>query len=279
MRFDVARGGGSEDFRVPRRLRPRGAAAAPQRRRAAGSWRSASARGRSTAGLRSRRGSTCGRATAAPSAGPSSTAPTACTRCTSTASCSACSSAAAGRVHAADRLGWKDTIGVLPNETVDRARLVRALQRPVRVPLPRARARRQGDDAAAGGGRDEGRSPSPACSPRSPSRPARAAERRRSRRSTTDAGEQQPLVAAGDVTIKVGETVTWRFDGTTLAHNVTSTSTNWTSARRRDSPGAYTFATPGTYAFVCKVHADTMVGTVTVTDASGTPPPPPPPPP
>ena len=36
-----------------------------------------------------------------------------------------------------------------------RAAVVRALHRPLRVPLPQPRARRQGDDAAAGGGRDE----------------------------------------------------------------------------------------------------------------------------
>ncbi len=46
------------------------------------------------------------------------TTPTACTRCTCTGSCSACSSGRARPVALADRLGWKDTVGVLPNETV-----------------------------------------------------------------------------------------------------------------------------------------------------------------
>ena len=49
---------------------------------------------------------------------PSSTAPIACTPCTSTAFSSASSNTPASRVDTADRLGWKDTVGVLPNETV-----------------------------------------------------------------------------------------------------------------------------------------------------------------
>ena len=98
MRFDVGRGGGREEFRVPRRLRPQRAAAGA--RAPSGRWslgfgaRRVADRRRATS---TTTGSTCGRATGPPSAGRSSTTPTACTRCTSTASCSACSSAAAGR--------------------------------------------------------------------------------------------------------------------------------------------------------------------------------------
>jgi plastocyanin len=79
------------------------------------------------------------------------------------------------------------------------------------------------------------------------------------------------------VTVQVGDTVTWRF-GTQLAHNVKSTAGNWnidTPASTQDGRDVtYTFAAEGTYDFVCKFHADTMQGRVTV----GSPPPPPPPP-
>jgi plastocyanin len=84
-------------------------------------------------------------------------------------------------------------------------------------------------------------------------------------------------------TVTVGETVTWRFAGTSALHNVASSGANW-SFRNGDPASAapsasYTFTTPGTYRFVCEVHANTMFGNVLVTDASGNPPPPPPPPP
>ena len=84
-------------------------------------------------------------------------------------------------------------------------------------------------------------------------------------------------------TIKVGESVTWSFTGTSALHNVASSGANW-SFRSGDPgsgspPASHTFASPGTYRFICEVHATTMFGDVLVTDASGTPPPPPPPPP
>jgi plastocyanin len=85
------------------------------------------------------------------------------------------------------------------------------------------------------------------------------------------------------VTVRAGETVTWSFAGSTVYHNVASSGPEWSY---RNGPPAiappnasFTFPTPGTYRFVCEIHATTMVGDVIVTDASGTPPPPPPPPP
>jgi plastocyanin len=83
------------------------------------------------------------------------------------------------------------------------------------------------------------------------------------------------------VTVKVGETVTWSFAGTTIAHNVKSAA-GWdlmTGPAIAGDPGTHVFTTPGTYEFFCQLHAGTMRGTVTVTDEAGTPPPPPPPPP
>src|SRR3954453_5996095 len=83
-------------------------------------------------------------------------------------------------------------------------------------------------------------------------------------------------------TIKVGETVTWSFAGTTFMHNVKSETGAWSfeSAYAIAGPDAtYTFTTPGVYTFFCFLHQSTMKGTVTVTDETGAPPPPPPPPP
>jgi plastocyanin len=81
-----------------------------------------------------------------------------------------------------------------------------------------------------------------------------------------------------EVAVQAGDTVTWRYDGTTLAHNVKSTSANWnldTPASTSDpTPVTFRFPAEGTYTFVCKFHADTMTGQVKV----GNPPPPPPPP-
>jgi plastocyanin len=82
------------------------------------------------------------------------------------------------------------------------------------------------------------------------------------------------------LTVQVGDTVTWRYDGTQLAHNVLSKSPNWnpplsTPASNSDPrPVTYTFTAEGVYDFVCFYHESTMRGTVTV----GSPPPPPPPP-
>lgn len=86
-------------------------------------------------------------------------------------------------------------------------------------------------------------------------------------------------------TIKVGESVTWSFAGTSALHNVASSGSNWSPAFRNGNPASgsppasYTFTTPGSYRFICEVHANTMFGDIVVTDASGNPPPPPPPPP
>ena len=76
------------------------------------------------------------------------------------------------------------------------------------------------------------------------------------------------------VSVNVGDTVTWRFDGTTQAHNVKSTTTNWnidTNFAVAGPPASYTFTAEGIYDFVCELHAS-MTGRVTV----GVPPPPPP---
>jgi plastocyanin len=81
--------------------------------------------------------------------------------------------------------------------------------------------------------------------------------------------------------IKAGDTVVWTFAGTTQPHNVASNTSNWNFSSTVGAPAPDTsrpFDAPGVYGFVCQVHS-AMTGTVTVTDAAGTPPPPPPPPP
>ena len=91
-------------------------------------------------------------------------------------------------------------------------------------------------------------------------------------------GQNQNRWTPDAVKVSVGDTVTWRFTGTQLAHNVKSTTPNWsldTPASTSDPRDVtFTFAAEGTYDFVCRFHADTMKGSVTV----GSPPPPPPPP-
>ena len=67
------------------------------------------------------------------------------------------------------------------------------------------------------------------------------------------------------VNIEVGDTVTWRFEGTSLAHNVASTGTNWSFQTPFDGqPATFTFTAAGTYRFVCQAHSFTMNGLVKV---------------
>ena len=79
-----------------------------------------------------------------------------------------------------------------------------------------------------------------------------------------------------EVSVNAGEKVTWRFDGTTTAHNVRSAGSNWqfdTAFAVAGPPAEYTFTAAGVYDFVCGLHPE-MTGRVNV----GNPPPPPPPP-
>ncbi|WP_051324851.1 cupredoxin domain-containing protein [Candidatus Solirubrobacter pratensis] len=95
---------------------------------------------------------------------------------------------------------------------------------------------------------------------------------------TTGAGNRWSPDA---ITVKAGEAVTWRFAGTSIPHNVTSNSANWSfqNAIAIAGPDAsYAFMAPGYYDFVCQLHPGSMHGTVTVTDDAGNPPDPPDPP-
>jgi len=84
-----------------------------------------------------------------------------------------------------------------------------------------------------------------------------------------------------DVSVAVGETVHWKFPDTSQAHNVQSDDVNpptpeWAAFKPSVAIPApdeqFTFNTPGTYLFVCQVHPDTMIGSVTVGAAAPPPP-------
>ena len=99
----------------------------------------------------------------------------------------------------------------------------------------------------------------------------------------TEADNYNNRWSPATVTIKAGASVTWSFTGSTVFHNVVSSGSNW-SFRNGDPaiappPASHSFSAPGTYTFVCQIHATTMIGQVIVTDAAGNAPPPPPPPP
>jgi plastocyanin len=84
-----------------------------------------------------------------------------------------------------------------------------------------------------------------------------------------------------NVSVDVGDTVTWTFAGTAQAHHVANqgsdvndaTWASFSSPLGVPAPDAtFTFSTPGTYNFYCSVHPDTMKGTVTVGAAAPPPP-------
>ncbi len=65
------------------------------------------------------------------------------------------------------------------------------------------------------------------------------------------------------VTVPVGTTVTWKNDDGTL-HTVTSTTKVFTSAGLDGGEVfSYTFTSPGTYTYFCKLHPH-MTGTIVV---------------
>jgi plastocyanin len=85
-----------------------------------------------------------------------------------------------------------------------------------------------------------------------------------------------------NVGVQVGDTVTWSFAGTAMAHNVQSEGSNWsfhTDVGVARPAASFTFTATGNYTFICQIHPTTMRGNVAVATVDGTPPPPPPPPP
>lgn len=68
------------------------------------------------------------------------------------------------------------------------------------------------------------------------------------------------------VTIRVGQTVTWKFDDRGIAHNVTSAAgapERFASTIMTGGSYSHTFDQPGTYPYTCTLHSG-MAGTVVV---------------
>ena len=85
--------------------------------------------------------------------------------------------------------------------------------------------------------------------------------------------------APADVGISAGDTVTWRFEGTQVAHNVAPSSANWSMPPSpvgiNQAPVSWQFDAAGEYPFSCQIHPE-MAGRVFVSPP-GQPPPTPPP--
>jgi plastocyanin len=92
---------------------------------------------------------------------------------------------------------------------------------------------------------------------------------------------KSPYVYEGvPATVTAGDTVTW-LNHTTVNHTVTPTLTPDAGFRSHDLNGQgayleYRFTVPGSYAFHCQNHPDTMHATLTVTPAPSPSPSPPP---
>jgi amicyanin len=88
----------------------------------------------------------------------------------------------------------------------------------------------------------------------------------------TEVGMQNVQFDPADVTIKAGETVTWTNDEG-VPHDVEKTSGPGGTFSSGPEGGmmegdtfSHTFDQPGTYEYVCRVHAPGMAGTVEVTE-------------
>ena len=279
MRFDVARGGGREDFRVPRRLRalerlPRAAArpALGAGARRCGAWQ---INGRefdhARVDVRPRHGST--------------------ERWTFVNRSNRVHpmhihgflfrvlERSSGRVHPADRLGWKDTVGVLPNETVTvlawfapysgryvfHCHALEHADQAMMLQLEVVRMRWV-------------RRPS--------SRRSRFAPQRRPRRAPTvqavDAATstmQPPLAARSTIKARRHGHVALRRHDARAQREVDEHELDRRLGEldgRPDAGRLHGSHRRARYTFVCKFHGHTMTGT-SGRDVSGSPPPPPPP--
>lgn len=66
-----------------------------------------------------------------------------------------------------------------------------------------------------------------------------------------------------NITVSVGETVTWVFDDGGMAHDVVADDRSFRSPLAKSGSFSHTFTEPGTYGYHCTPHPD-MIGTVTV---------------
>ncbi|WP_233266825.1 plastocyanin/azurin family copper-binding protein [Tomitella fengzijianii] len=78
--------------------------------------------------------------------------------------------------------------------------------------------------------------------------------------------------APADITVQVGDTVTWQFRDNGVPHDVTSTDESGAvaadpvldSGQKKRGEYTHTFTEPGRYTYMCTLHPD-MTGVVTVT--------------
>lgn len=69
----------------------------------------------------------------------------------------------------------------------------------------------------------------------------------------------------GDLTVSVGDTITWTNNESGIPHTTTADNGLWDSATMRpDDTFTFTFTEPGTYTYLCTIHPS-MTATITVT--------------
>lgn len=66
------------------------------------------------------------------------------------------------------------------------------------------------------------------------------------------------------VTVKTGDTVTWRFEDQGISHDVVAGDESFKSEVRDSGTFRHRFEAPGRYAYVCSLHPAQMTGTVVV---------------
>lgn len=70
-----------------------------------------------------------------------------------------------------------------------------------------------------------------------------------------------------ELTVEVGETVTWVNNDAGLIHTVTAEDGTFDSGQITENEEfSYTFEEPGTHPYRCDVHPNRMTGTITVTE-------------
>ncbi len=68
-----------------------------------------------------------------------------------------------------------------------------------------------------------------------------------------------------DLTVSVGDTVTWRNEDGGIPHTATADAGDWDSGSLGNGDTySFTFTEPGTYTYLCTIHPS-MTGTITVT--------------